>query len=204
MVAGRWNRAIFSPEWLLGRLTNDANMTLEVPLNSPGTPTRIIFDDFILSIMSTRLQIGIKRSDDLLMVRAAELVKKVLSDLIHTPVHGMGVNFGFLCESPTGKLIEAFDIRDTGALSDSELRIESTKIVRQLKRGDQAINLTMDFSGGKASFDFNFHTSVKNATEAIKAFGSDPIGLKNEAYKILQEVYQAEVQQEDTENAAQH
>ena len=168
MVAGHWNRAIFNPQWIIGRLTEDKQIGLEIPLGSPELPIRVTFDELALTVMASRLQVNVKRCDDALLERAVKVVKRVLTDLTHTPISALGVNFRFQCDAPGEKLLEAFDVRDLPALSGDGLAVQSTTISRSLKLQEQAINLTLTFDDGKAVF-FKATGSISSAFSASAA-----------------------------------
>ena len=159
-MAGHWNRAIFNPQWIVGRLTEDKKLGLEIPISSPELPMRVTFDDLALTVMASRLQVNVKRCEDHLVQRARKVVQRVLKDLTHTPVTAVGINFRFECGSPTGKLLESFGTRDLEALSDEGLTVESTTISRCLKRGEQTVNLTLTFARRDTSVSQPFDHSL--------------------------------------------
>jgi len=97
VVAGHWNRAIFNPEWIIGRLTQDKHVGMEIQITGSDPPIRITFENLALMVTASRLQVNVMRCEDKLMQRALEVVKQVLSDLIHTPVSAVGINFRFEC-----------------------------------------------------------------------------------------------------------
>jgi hypothetical protein len=132
------------------------------------------------------------------------VAKGVLSDLIHTPVSSVAINFRFNCLDPAGKLLDAFDLRDFSALADHGLMVERTEIRRHLRMTNENVNLTLGFHDGKVAIDFNFSMPTNNASEALRGLNeADPIVLKNTATSILRNVYGAIVQPEDSESLAQ-
>ena len=195
-MAGHWNRAIFTPQWIIGRLTEDKRIGLEIQLGSPELPIRITFEELVLTVTASRLQVSVKRCDDVLLQRALKVVQRVLMDLTHTPMSAVGINFRFQCDAPEGRLLEVFNLRDLPNLSD-DLVVQRTTINRSLKLKEQDINLTLTFEGGKAGIDFNFHRAATTAADALKALEADPIALKNTAIKILQDVYEATIESEE-------
>lgn len=192
VVAGQWNRAIFTPKWISGRLTQEQKLNLEIAVNNPSAPIRISFDNVILTVTSRRLQVSVERCEDVFMQKAQQVVQKVLQDLNHTPISGLGINFRFLCDAPSGKLLNTFDVRDLHELSDVGLSIQSTKISRVLKRENQTINLSLEFEAGKAVVAFNFHSSAKTAEQALASLNEDVIALKDTTIKILTDVYEGD------------
>jgi hypothetical protein len=204
ILTGSWNRAIFTPGWVIGRLTQSQQVDLEIQIESPELPIRILFDNLVLTVTPSRLQINIGRCEDRLLQSAYRVAKGVLSDLMHTPVSAVSINFRFDCDDPAGKLLDAFHIRDFSALADHGLVVERTVIRRHLIMSNESVNLTLEFQDGKVAIDFNFYTPTSNASEALKGLNeTDPIVLKNTATSILKNVYGAIVQQEDSEPLSQ-
>jgi hypothetical protein len=64
MLTGYWNRAIFTPTWVIGRLTRSSQVDLEIQIESPELPIRVLFDNLILTVTPSRLQINISRCAD--------------------------------------------------------------------------------------------------------------------------------------------
>lgn len=189
ILTGYWNRAIFTPGWVIGRLTQSQQVDLDIQIESPELPIRILFDNLVLTVTPSRLQINIGRCESRLLQSAYRVAKGVLSELIHTPVSAVDISFRFNCNDPVGKLLDAFDIRDLSALADHGLVVERTVIRRGLIMSNETINLTLEFQNGKVAIGFNFYTPTDNASEAIKRLNEmDPIVLKNTATSILKNV----------------
>ena len=44
VVAGFWNRMIFTPEWVTQKLTASKEVGVEVPVGMPGLQPRLVFE----------------------------------------------------------------------------------------------------------------------------------------------------------------
>jgi hypothetical protein len=204
ILTGFWNRAIFTPGWVIGRLTQSQKVDLEIQIESPELPIRVLFHNLVLTVTPSRLQINMSRCEDRLLQNAYRVAKGVLSDLIHTPVFAVDINFRFNCHDPAGKLLDASDIRDFSELADHGLAVERTVIRRHLRMSNETVNLMLEFQDGNVAIDFNFSRTTNNASEALKSLHeADPIALKNTATGILKGVYGAVVQLGDCDPFAQ-
>jgi hypothetical protein len=198
IVTGSWNRSIFTPGWAIGRLTQSQKVALEIQVESPELPVSLLFDNLVITVTPSQLQIGMSRCEGRLLQSAYRVAKGILSELIHTPVSGVSVNLRFNCDEPVGKLLDAFDTRDLSALADHGLVVAKTVVRRHLRMSTETVGLTLEFQDGKVAIDFTFFMSASNASEALKGLKDrDPIALRNTATSILKNVYGATVQQEE-------
>ena len=109
-----------------------------------------------------------------------------VGELKHTPVGGVGHNFGFCDEAPEVQFLETFTNSQNdlvGAAPDG-WGVTSTALVTTLTFGDTQVNIQRSIVAGKLNVKFNFHHAVPNGVRALQV-------LKGEGgYKRLRENYQ--------------
>lgn len=176
-----------------GRLTAAKQIEVSFSFESPGDPI-YQFDNLELRIQSRRLELVPKRFEPALMDNAATVVRKILSELPHTPVTACGVNFNFECPQPSGLLLSLFNIEDNNAASDQRYQLKTTSISRRFDRDGKNLNVSLNFAAnGKVGLAFNFHKEAKTATEASEFLASPIIELQQQAEEFLRNVYEADI-----------
>ncbi len=198
VVIGHWNRAIFLPAWISGRLTDEKDIGLELLVGGGEQMFRLSFDSLALLVSKDRLQLGVAKATPELMRSALAAAHRVLSDLSHTPISGVGINMRFRCEEPDGKLIDAFRTSDLTAIGDyTERPVESTMIRRALQISGYALNFEATLNEGKVILDFNYHFPATNIAEGLAALSTDITTLRDVATVFVGRVYDAAVQNDD-------
>jgi hypothetical protein len=198
VVAGFWNRMIFTPEWVTPRLFPEPQIDTLVAL-LPVLPLIYRTEQVALEITMTRLsfrprQLGIDAS----LLRAETMARTVLGALPETPLQAVGVNFSYTEEVPGDHLVSMFNDTDDVELAQQEWAIGERKITRRLTRSGQLLNLTMTYDGQAVTFDFNFHndTTTNAAAQAAVAAGR-VIVLRDAALRLLREAYHLDLDDEE-------
>jgi hypothetical protein len=190
VMVGHWNRMIFTPGWIVGRLTQAPEVGIEVPVDNPSLPIRFTFDGISLQVRSRRIEIHVERAEDSLLEKAKEVAIRILADLPHTPLSAVGFNFHFLADKPEGPLLGIFNLADVNNLSDANIKILATSIQRKLVIDGQIVNLTGSFQeDGRLLVAFNFHSDAKDTKQAIEFLKAHTIDLRQKAFEILKKVY---------------
>ncbi len=140
------------------------------------------------------------------MSRATEVAIKILKELTQTPISATGINFGFLIEDPTSKLIGAFKLPDTGALSDADCIVEQTEVNRKLRAGGIELNFKLTLrKSGATEADFNFTAETANSEAAIAFLTSNsPVELHAKAMDILKRIYDINLEEQEQSHVANH
>jgi hypothetical protein len=194
-MAGSWNRRIFSPAWVSGRLTTAKEIGIEVPVDNPGLPIRLTFDDIHLSVTSGKLVLTMDRPEDALLQRCREVAIQALRELPHTPLMAVGVNYQFVADQPEEPLLHVFNLSDNNSLSDAGVRMRSTVIQRNLLFEEQTINLSLTFGDDqKVLVAFNFHKDTASSEQAVDFLTAHSTDLKEKTFELLNKIYNSTVE----------
>jgi hypothetical protein len=193
VLAGFWNRMIFTPEWVIPRLFPEPQLETLVAL-LPVLPLIYRVDQVALEVTMTRLAFRPRKpGDDASLLRAEKMARTVLQALPETPVQAVGVNFSFKDKNPAPPLVSMFNDTDDAELAAQDWSIGERKITRKLTRGGQMLNLTMTYTAGVVQFDFNFHSAATTGAEALAAVAEGKVlAHRDAALKLLGEAYHLE------------
>ena len=112
ILAGFWNRLIFTPEWVADRVFHHAEFETYVAL-LPVLP--IIFSDKSVSMevsLARLLFRPVEWAADAGLARAERMAREVLKALPETPVQAVGVNFSYVEDFPPDYLLAVFNDND--------------------------------------------------------------------------------------------
>jgi hypothetical protein len=201
VLAGFWNRMIFTPEWVGPRLFPGLEFETRVAL-LPVFP--LIYRDVAaaMEVSMTRLVFRPRiLNDDASLLRAEAMARTVLKALPETPVQAVGVNFSYEEGFPPDHLAAIFNDMDDVELNQQNWSIGERKLTRQLTRGGEVLNLTMNYHGEAVTFDFNFHSEAMNNAVPLQAVAEGRVvNLRNAALALLQEVYHLEPEEGDDDD----
>jgi hypothetical protein len=198
VVAGFWNRMIFTPEWVIPRLFPEPQLETLVAL-LPVLPLIYRNEQVALEVTMTRLSFHPRQlGSDASLLRAETMARTVLEALPETPLQAVGVNFAYKEEAPADHLVAMFNDADDVELAQQEWAIGERKITRKLTRGGKLLNLTLTYDGTAVSFDFNFHTdTTTNAAAQAAVARGRVIQLRDAALRLLQEAYHLDLDDEE-------
>ncbi len=192
VMAGHWNRVIFSPAWITGHLTSVKDIGIEVPVDNPGLPIRLTFEGIHLCVTSKQLVLTVERAEDALLEKCRDVAISALKELPHTPLMAVGVNYHFVAEQPDDALLQVFNLADNNRLSDADVKIRSTIIQRTLLIKDQTVNLSLTLADDKkVHVAFNFHKDTPSTEQAVAFLGAHSTDLKEKAFDLLNKIYQS-------------
>ncbi len=190
VLAGLWNRSIFTPAWIVGRLTTAKDVGIEVPVENPSFPIRFSFDGIKLSVNPTQLVLAVERPEDGLLKTCGEVAVKILQELPHTPLLGVGLNYHFVADQSDDSVLKVFNLSDNNTLSDAGFKIKSTVIQRKILIDNQTVNLSLTLEEDKrVQLCFNFHKDTPSSKEAIDFLTVHSTDLKQKAFAILSTIY---------------
>lgn len=201
VLAGFWNRSIFLPDWALSRLFPDH----ETPGNEVQTEVALlqalplIYRDrqVAMEISGGRLVFRPQALDDECLLRCERMARAMLVALPETPVHAVGINFGFREELPPGHVLAMFNDVDDVELGQQGWAIGERKLVRKLTRGEDTLGLMMTLDGAALLFDFNFHIeTVTGGNSAAKLAVEEGriLRLRDATVALLRETYHLELE----------
>ena len=178
VIAGAWNPAILTPSWLMhhGLQNSEARTQMIQAVFPAGLNGAFEFPRFAMPGFKF-----VARPDSLVLLVDAmtepslSLVEqvgcRVLENLGHTPIGGLGHNFEFRHPDPPADWLEVFsrsqlDLVDAAA---PLAEVSRSTLATSFVRGPVAINVQRYSQTGALTIKFNFHHAVNNAAEAINA-----------------------------------
>lgn len=196
ILAGFWNRLIFTPEWVSERIFHHKAIETYVAL-LPVLP--IVFSDKTVSMEASLARLVFRPADSArdALARAESMAREVLRALPETPVQAVGVNFSYVEDFPPDHLTSIFSDKDPTDLRTMGWEIQERKLTRQLTRGDDTLNLTMTYDGKAVTFDLNFHSEATTNDAAQKAVRDGRVvALKNLGLEVLQVIYRLKLEED--------
>lgn len=199
VTVGSWNPAIFSPEWAKQHLADnkEQDVVLAIPMHLPMGVPRLTVDSINICPSPQSLVMDcVQYSDENIDVCVARL-HKIVSLLPHTPTSGIGINFRFVGSSAENEQIaELFAFSDAAKINAEIYNLSSSLIRRSYALSDAStMNLTIDSTGDKLRFEFNFHSDVRKLSDVAEKTNTERIHkLHDQAIKFLSDVYQLELE----------
>jgi hypothetical protein len=200
VVAGAWNAQIFKPDWVCEHLFGVKELEIQFNLHGSSVFPSLKTSEIIFSPTDNQVVCGIRNIKDSTLIKAEELVIKVLSMLSHTPINAVGVNFSFSDENPSDKLLNLFDFNDTVSFSDHNFIVKESQVYRQIEHNDFTLNLrqTIGTDPPSAMFShFNFQKEVSDTNDASHWLKGKVLECKSTAYKLVKEIYNTEITEDD-------
>lgn len=163
VIAGNFNPAIFTPEWI-------ALALYEIPQGEEvggifvtdvvQQATRPYINRIAVTADMERLSIFCDEMTDASISRAEAIACKVAEVLPHTPVGGVGLNFQFVIADPDVRIVDMLQPEDRperlGPVRTNELQ-------SQIELGDGVLlNLARRLEAGVLRVRFNFHSDIQN------------------------------------------
>lgn len=173
VIAGAWNPAILTPHWVMthGMQTQNPNHVVQAmfPAGMTGAfeAPRFVMQGFQYS----------PRVDALLMLPQAhtpesftlleDVSRRILENLSHTPIGGLGHNLEFRDDAPRDEWLESFansqlDLVDACAGMD----VVRTTLATSFSRGAGQVNIQRYAEGTSLVVKFNFHHPAHSAADA--------------------------------------
>lgn len=174
VIAGAWNPAILSPNWVAKEILelpvdDNFQVGMQLAVNDPSQPIGFQFEGIAyapaLNILMFRLL------PDLETEKAIEVAAKILELLPHTPVSGVGFNLVYEIDNCSDGLLKTFS---AGSAVPNYLDDEQAELVKQgwgatIATKNRLINVTCKHEGGKVRIGFNVHIEVGSAEAASAA-----------------------------------
>jgi hypothetical protein len=194
VLAGHWNRMIFTPEWVGQHLFPEVEQLETLVAIMPVFPMIYQDDRNSVQVASNRVMFHARQITDENLVRAESMARTTLTELDDTPLTGVGVNFEFLQENPPEPILSLFNVADSVQFAEADWDIGERKIVRRLQRGATVLNLTVGLQNGTVHFDFNFHTETRINADAQAAVTNRVLTLRDTAIALIADTYNLQLQ----------
>jgi hypothetical protein len=189
VINGHWNRMIFTPKWVgnkVFKLPAIERLVSMVPTN----PVIYQNEEIILAVAEEKLTITLRKLTAKCMLDAESKVTEILDLLSHTPVSAIGVNFGFIEDSPLHPLLKLFNYADnTEVASVTASDNQQSKLTRTLKSEEKILNFSLSFDGSSVEFGANYHHNVESAATAIAEIKDKTILMHKSFLELLKKVY---------------
>lgn len=172
IVAGSFNPSILSPSWVGQHgLGYDPNKEFQVeflgPVSGFGAAPRFSFDRFSYSPNFQSVTVHLAGLPADICQRNAQVVRKILQQLPHTPVTGVGINFSFKSDHAGETFLALFPNSDAQlATFDQDVTIVRRVWGNEIEWGRCLMRTTCSLNAAEGRADFNFHYTTTNALDA--------------------------------------
>lgn len=199
VLVGHWNRMIFTPQWVGQQLFDQDEVMTRVPFG-PDMPIFYLTDEIELGVASGRLFVKPRKLVRGAMQAVESMACGVLDRLPHTPVTGVGVNYGFDEAQAPDTVNRLFTMADRVEIDSLGWEVPSISIKRTLVKDDQLLNLTFLRSNETTSIEANFHADVGSAEAARQAICGRTYELFEMLAELLQSTHGIELPREEDAN----
>ncbi|MBP7279401.1 MAG: hypothetical protein KBA11_08315 [Sedimentibacter sp.] len=191
IINGKWNKRIFTPEWINKfLLPEEKNLIIDV-----------ILDDEVAMKVSSK-SIGIQTTDARLCIinygitdeiyqQVEEVVFKIADYLPHTPVKTFGVNFAYSTEINEA-VLALIKTQYSQIIKDNEYPVSKEYFRYNFQYDEQDINMiiSVDYTKNKIDYNVNFNYIIKTLTDVKTHLDSYGIlKCKKAAIKIVNQIY---------------
>ncbi len=172
VLAGNFNPAILTPQWVArNALGYEGDRQFQVEMLASvvgiGGMPRYSFDGLSYAPNFQSLTFFLAGLDEAARQRVVHVASTVLGTLPHTPVSGVGFNFGFFVRNPSDQLLEMLQtsLPMMEALGD-EAAVVSRLWSNTVRWRESLVTVQCQQDGGQVQIDVNIHHDVSSAEEA--------------------------------------
>ncbi len=199
VINGHWNRMIFTPDWIGKKIFNVPKVERLLSM-APVSPIIYRTDDIILSAAEEKLIISLRKLNEVCMTDAESKALTILKLLPHTPISAIGVNFGFVEESPLPSLLELCNYANNAEVAAAtESDISKSELKRTLtnpESPESILNFSLSFDGSAVEFNGNYHHSVDLAKTAADKIKGRTVPMLQSFLKLLSTIYKLSTAEE--------
>jgi hypothetical protein len=173
VLAGAFNPAILTPQWI-GKHALDPpvgeNFPVQMlaPIISGGAfqMPRFSFGD--LSYSPTYQSVTFYVEDEARAQRVCDVAARILGLLPHTPILGLGINFGFTDSQPSVELLNLLQTRTAIAQAlSAEAEVVGRKWTHIVTWGKAVVTMQCSIDNTNVvTTDLNFHYAAQSAADA--------------------------------------
>jgi len=200
VIVGKWNKHILNPGWVGKNIFEEEKVKVEFPVNSPDLPPRYTTKDNIIFLPGNHRINFIAQTpyNDKELNKICSMSRNLVKILKHTPITGLGINFGFEEHHDHFELLELFSIKDNDKFVDVlDATPEQIEVKRQFNFPDYLLNLSLNYFGETVSFDFNYHYSISDNENLVDILIDELfIKRKNTTLQIMKDIYGLEIEEE--------
>lgn len=196
VLLGRWNTAIFTPEWIAKRLFDlESGEMVEVAVSvDEALPHRLKVRNITVIPSSTQLVVAPQKMGYEELDAARKIAAKALSELKETPVAAVGFNIRFQIESPQASLLDSLAPDIDKSLSNSGHIIESRVLKRSLRFNTGLLNLSVTVSNdATAELEFNFHQGSQLKKELLPWLSLPVNDVQSVVEKLGKDVFETDL-----------
>jgi hypothetical protein len=172
VIAGAFNPAILVPPWIAKNvLTAPLGENFQVQVHTPITGIaplpRFTFGGLSFSPSFQNLTFFLEDSDAAGCERVCDAAARILELLPHTPIAGLGWNFGFTDDHPSVQLLQLLQTssRVTDALGAGATTVGQSWANR-CNWEAALVTALAEMKGDAVTLDMNFHYAVESAAAA--------------------------------------
>ena len=188
VIVGFWNVMIFSPHIVAEHFFKEENIETLVSIN-PLAPIIYKKNDLQLNVSADRVVVS-SACEGNYLEKMENIAKNILDYLPKTPLRGLGVNYGFIENSPEPDFLNLFSFSDETDIVLCEWSISNRVINRRLTKGGVTLNLSLNQkSPNSISIESNFDFTVENPEFAVECFWEKSEYYKNDIINLLNECY---------------
>jgi len=197
VIAGAWNPAILMPNWISEQAMRGApgenfQVQVELPvmnLGLNGQRPRFAFRGISVSSDPAALTFKLAYDDPAQVDLSISTAANIIELLSHTPVSGVGFNFGFEFTEPSADLLSTFGGTTflPEAATDADAALVRQEWTGVIKDGIRLINVSASLEAGIVRFNINVHTEVRSAQAAVDALRVQNLfrDIKNEVLCLI-------------------
>ena len=166
VLAGAWNRAIFTPQWVT---QNILGTRPEVALQVGGEfAIQMTTADVQMIYQTGRVQFAPRREDEAAFDAATAAARALLNRLSHTPVNAVGLNFVFVVDEPASRVQRyltqvAVPFHVHGSFGPLGVGVRA--VVPNPPDGE--INLLLDAGPTGLGLEVNYHWNTRGADAGV-------------------------------------
>ncbi len=193
VLAGHWNRMIFTPEWVGGKLFHQEEVETQIAL-MPVFPIIYRHDQVILEVAAGKLIFRPRFDTAFSLGEAQRMALTVLHDLPNTPLMGVGVNFSFVERDPPRPVLELFNLSDARAIARAGWDSPEVVVGRKLTGPPGTLQLSVCQGAEDVEIVLNFHADTPGPPEAAcaaarQALDGRVVPLRDAALGFLRDIY---------------
>ena len=182
VIAGAWNPAIVTPQWIGGNVLGlprdkDFKVNVQLPVQGLSFVPRYAFEDLTIHAQPDSLVFALDASRPEQVNKSFATAAGILGLLQHTPVAGIGINFSYALDAADGPMTAAFKTGETvGGLSDdANYSVLQQNYKLGLKLSDHILNLEVTKVMQELKLALNHHFDCSSATKAAEILKTDKL-----------------------------
>ena len=192
VVAGSWNRYIFTQRWVFNNLADESDVRMEFPVNDLALPYRYIFNGITFTPSSDRIILSPHDYEEISLEKANELAIIIVEMLPETPYKAFGINLSYVCDSKS-QVIE--DLNSILARSFTDT-VTGLSIERQFRIDELCVlNLIITEFNDGAIVNFNYHHPLTRRLLAVD-LKDKFVMYKNKSQEIMRNIYEEHLETE--------